>query len=174
MKRAATVLAVVAATSSCGNSGGALTQAAVAVAVNVPAAIVNREITGDCYGACSYGTQCNRETGYCDPIDERPAPPPRARELTLSERCAEALRDRTELSNELGPNHPTMVSLARVLKTCETLRENPTATTERCGGYELDVVMLEGDGLGPNHPDIIAARTRLDDCVKVATASFAP
>jgi hypothetical protein len=34
----------------------------------------------------------------------------------------------------------------------------------RCGTLELDVASALGGGLGPNHPDVIAAQRALDDC----------
>lgn len=53
--------------------------AAGAAAMHVGLTAVHRGATGDCWGACAYGTVCNHETGMCDPMPEdqgRVASPP--------------------------------------------------------------------------------------------------
>jgi hypothetical protein len=42
-------------------------QAAGALGFAVGLAAINRAITGDCWGRCSVGYICNRETGLCEP-----------------------------------------------------------------------------------------------------------
>lgn len=42
--------------------------AAVFAASAVGATAVNRELTGECYAACTPGHACNRKTGLCEPI----------------------------------------------------------------------------------------------------------
>lgn len=61
-----------------GGSGGAGPTAAVAVASSV-----TRRLEGDCYVPCLRGTQCNKESGLCDPL-------PCRGECKENERCDES------------------------------------------------------------------------------------
>lgn len=53
--------------SACAAAPGAVAGAAINTTVAVTASAVSRA-SGGCYAACPVGTQCNRSTGFCDPL----------------------------------------------------------------------------------------------------------
>lgn len=155
---------------ACGSSprnDASYAQAAVGLAIAVPAAIVQREITNDCYGNCSYGSACNHATGLCEPIEERPQAAASIAAPTFEERCTFAERDWATNGTSLGDEHPEMQGLERVIEKCFELRREPdSARMTACGTLELDVAELGGRGLGGQHPDVQRARAALDQCLR--------
>jgi hypothetical protein len=59
---------------SCGG-GSEYRDAAGGLAVMTAATAVHRAATGDCWGRCSPGYSCNRESGFCERGDCDPACP---------------------------------------------------------------------------------------------------
>ena len=51
----------------CAAAGGAVANAAINTAIAGTVSGVRRA-NGDCFTICNPGTQCNKSTGYCDPI----------------------------------------------------------------------------------------------------------
>ena len=51
-------------------SSGQVAAAAISVGAAVAAAAINREITDECWGNCTHGTMCDRESGRCVPVPE--------------------------------------------------------------------------------------------------------
>jgi hypothetical protein len=139
-------------------------QAAVGLAAAVPAAIVYREVTNECYGNCSYGSECNHDTGLCEPMKERPPAAAYSAAPTFDERCTFAERDWAQNSAQMGEKHPEMQALKRVIEKCFEVRRDPDSGRTSCGTRELDLAELGGNGLGAQHPDVQKAQAALDDC----------
>ncbi|MFO0549890.1 MAG: hypothetical protein U0271_15965 [Polyangiaceae bacterium] len=147
------------------STGTSLGIAAAEAAVNIAAAAIVHEATGDCYSVCSYGTVCNRQTGFCVAPSELPAPTVPSTEVTLDERCAAAHHELVEDRRAgLGDKHPAVQSLEAVIARCAELTAAPDETTQRCGPLDLDIVLLKVDGYGANHPSVKAAAGALDEC----------
>lgn len=146
---------------SCAVGNGAYTRAASALVSNAAAAGANRAATGECLAVCSFGTQCNRDSGLCEPMKAAEARAPVVEEQPSVEvRCANANRDWSVQSLERGPRHPDMITLRAVIETCQRFADPPPP----CAPQELDVVELEAGGLGARHPEVLAAQQRLSDC----------
>lgn len=66
--------------SGCGaGTAAAATNAAINTAIAVGASAVRRS-RGDCFVPCDHGTECNPETGFCEPL-------PCGGECSYGERC---------------------------------------------------------------------------------------
>jgi hypothetical protein len=73
VKRALLWAIAAVAAMGCGSGAGAqIAGAAITTGVAVAAAAVNRAATKDCWAMCPQGKRCDRASGLCVPVPERP------------------------------------------------------------------------------------------------------
>ncbi|MGE0325770.1 MAG: hypothetical protein AB7K71_00900 [Polyangiaceae bacterium] len=81
--------------------------------------------------------------------------------MANSDDCANALVDRVSLSEVYGERHPKMLALDARLAACP----KPIATRPmQCRGESARLQELRSVGKGPAHPDVVAARKRVEAC----------
>lgn len=83
-------------------------------------------------------------------------------------------RDRIEERNRgIGDQHPAMVTLNTVLARCDQLLASQDPIVEACGVFELELTALESEGMGPQHPEVLAQADMWRSCKSDATAKTA-